>query len=37
MRRRTNRYKDKKVFARTADRSKSINVWPVLTRGGFRL
>lgn len=37
MRRRTKPYKDHRVFRDTADRTKAINVFPVLTRGGFRL
>lgn len=37
MRRRTNRYRDHRAFSNFADRTKSINLYPVLTRGGFRL
>ena len=36
-RRRTNHYTDHRIFKETADRTKSINVYPVITRGGFRL
>lgn len=37
MRRIRKPYKDHRVFRDTADRTKAINVFPVLTRGGFRL
>ena len=37
MRRRTNKHTDSRVFRETADRTKAINVYPMLTRGGFRL
>lgn len=32
-----NKRRDRKVFKRTADRTKKINVRPVLYRGGIRL
>lgn len=28
---------DGRIFSRTADRTKAVNVTPILTRGGFRL
>lgn len=37
MRRRTNRRTDRRIFRETADKTKAINAYPVLTRGGFRL
>lgn len=37
MRRKMKPYRDRRVFRDTADRTKAINVYPVLTRGGFRL
>ena len=37
MRKREPRAKDKKVFRRTAVRSKKINVDPTIYRGGIRL
>lgn len=37
MRKRMNHGKDKKVFRRTAARSKKINIEPVIFRGGIRL
>lgn len=37
MRRRTKKYKDKKIFKATADKTKKINVNPSLMRGGIRL
>lgn len=37
MRRRANPVKDKKIFARTAVRTKKINVSPIINRGGTRL
>lgn len=37
-RKRVYRFKDKKVFRNTADRTKAINMYsPVVMRGGFRL
>lgn len=33
----TNRGKDRRVFRQTADRTKAVNVRPVVMRGGFRL
>lgn len=30
-------YKDRKVFAQTADKTKAVNVRPMTMRGGFRL
>lgn len=33
----THRSKDKKVFRRTASKSKKININPVIMRGGIRL
>lgn len=32
-----NRKRDRKIFRRTADRSRKINVRPMLFRGGIRL
>lgn len=32
-----NRREDKKVFRRTAAKSKKVNINPVIYRGGFRL
>ena len=29
--------RDRRVYRETADRTKAINVYPILTRGGFRL
>lgn len=37
MRRNTNRRVDHRAFSRYADRTKLINVHPIITRGGFRL
>ncbi len=38
MRRRTmNPARDRRVYRETADRTKAINLYPILTRGGFRL
>lgn len=37
MRKRLYRRKDRGVFSHTADRTKRVNVRPVVTRGGFRL
>lgn len=37
MRNRTNKAIDKKIFRRTASKSKKINVNPVLYRGGIRM
>lgn len=36
MRGRTSKRKDKKVFARTASKSKSVNLGNVVMRGGIR-
>jgi hypothetical protein len=33
----SNRSKDRKVFKKTADRTKKLNVRPLLFRGGIRL
>lgn len=33
----TSRGKDCRVFRQTADRTKAVNVRPVVMRGGFRL
>lgn len=33
----TKRVKDSRIFSRTADRTKAVNVTPILMRGGFRL
>ena len=30
-------HKDKKIFARTADKTKKININPKISRGGIRL
>lgn len=30
-------YKDKRVFSNTADKTKAVNVRPMIMRGGFRL
>lgn len=37
MRKRVRPGKDKKIFTRTAQRSKKININPVIYRGGIRL
>lgn len=37
MRKRVNKYKDKKVFENTAKKSRNINLFPVSMRGGIRL
>lgn len=37
MRKREPRAKDKKVFRRTASKSKKINIDPTIYRGGIRL
>ena len=37
MRKRLSRGKDRRVFSQTADKTKRVNVRPVVTRGGFRL
>uniref|UniRef100_A0AAU8AVT7 Uncharacterized protein n=1 Tax=Dulem virus 136 TaxID=3145613 RepID=A0AAU8AVT7_9VIRU len=37
MRKRTSRRVDKKVFRRTAAKSKKININPTIFRGGIRL
>lgn len=37
MRRKVHVRKDKKMFTRTAQRSKKINIDPVIYRGGIRL
>lgn len=37
MRRKTNSRVDRRAFSRYADKTKSINVHPIITRGGFRL
>lgn len=29
--------KDRKIFSQTADKTKAVNVRPIVTRGGFRL
>lgn len=30
-------YKDRRVFSHTADKTKAVNVRPMIMRGGFRL
>lgn len=30
-------YKDRRVFTNTADKTKAVNVRPMIMRGGFRL
>lgn len=37
MRRKTRRVKDRKIFRATADKSRQINLKPVVMRGGIRL
>lgn len=37
MRKRVNRRKDRKIFAKTQKKTKAINVAPKLMRGGIRL
>lgn len=37
MRRKMKKYKDKRIFKVTADKTKKINVNPSLMRGGIRL
>lgn len=37
MRRRMSRGKDRKIFRKTADKSRLINLKPVVMRGGIRL
>lgn len=32
-----NKSKDKKVFQHTADKTKKVNVQPMIMRGGYRL
>lgn len=36
-RRKVKRGKDKKIFVRSADKTKKININPVVSRGGIRL
>lgn len=37
MRKRMNRKRDRRIFKRTADKSRTINLKPVVMRGGIRL
>lgn len=37
MRKRVAKSKDRKIFRKTADKSRSINLKPVTMRGGIRL
>lgn len=37
MRRRVFKNRDRKIFRMTHDRTKTINLWPVIMRGGYRL
>lgn len=37
MRRRMRKFKDRRVFRRTAVKSKAINLYPSVMRGGIRL
>lgn len=37
MRKRTNKRLDRKVFKKTADKKREINLKPVVMRGGIRL
>lgn len=37
MRSRVNRSKDRKIFRRTANKVATINLRPIIMRGGFRL
>lgn len=37
MKRRVRQSKDRKIFRRTASKSKKININPVVMRGGIRL
>lgn len=36
-RRKMNARKDRRMFSRTADKTRMINLYPVVMRGGFRL
>lgn len=36
-RKRVNRTRDRRVFAKTADKTKKINIVPYVMRGGIRL
>lgn len=37
MRKSTHKSTDRRVFKNTADRTKALNIRPILMRGGFRL